>query len=156
VKARARMLPSREEVEFLGFEAPHGTVEEWLARTRRATLHPADCGDRGEVGEGVRRPARDRSPSPSLSVPRASPRPASPSRSHAAAPSSPPSRGPATARELIPDVLRTAGRALTRSEIADMIGQSPTYVSGLLAEMEGQAVKRATTPDGKQGWTVAA
>jgi hypothetical protein len=156
VPMRARMLPTRDELEFMDFAAPHGTVEDWLAETRVAKLHPDD---EAIVARWL--------PEFMDAEPEAAPA-AEPIREvvevaagvHVEEPRRlalvPPQSGGRTARELIPDVLRTAGHALTRGEIADRIGQNPTYVSGLLKEMEGKAVKRATTPKGEPGWTVAA
>jgi hypothetical protein len=37
-----RLLPTSDEVEFMGFAGPHGTVEDWLVQTKRAKLHPQD------------------------------------------------------------------------------------------------------------------
>jgi hypothetical protein len=160
VKARSRLLASADEVEFLGLQAPHGTVEEWLARTVTAKLHPADQ----EIVDKWRRefvdtvaPAPEPIPEPVVTSEEPAPgvHVEAPPRILRAVPAQPlPDTTPAL--DLIPRIVREGG-VMTRGEIAEAAGIKPEYASDRLKKLkEMGVVTEARTTDGRPGWRVVA
>jgi hypothetical protein len=162
VPARGRMLPTRDELEFMDFGAPHGTVEDWLTMTKRAKLHPQDQ----EIVERWRPEFEDAPPAEAEPEPVYAAEPEHEAvgvaagvhveepRRLAAVPDLQPDTKPAL--DLIPDVVRKGG-VMTRGEIAEAVGIKPEYASDRLKKLkEMGVVTEARTADGRPGWRVVA
>jgi hypothetical protein len=159
---RARLLPTRDELEFMDFQAPHGTVEDWLVGTKRAKLHPQDQ----EIVEKWRPWFEDAPPAEVEPEPVYAAEPerqvievaagvhVEEPRRLAAVPDLQPDTKPAL--DLIPDVVRKGG-VMTRGEIAEAVGIKPEYASDRLKKLkEMGVVTEARTADGRPGWRVVA
>lgn len=160
VPMRSRLLPTSDELEFMGFATPNGTAEDWLTGTRRAKLHPQDQ----EIVEKWRswfedapqpvdstpeRPVQAEEPAPGVHVEQ-------PVRLHVVPQQA--QGDTKAARQLIPDVLRNAGRVMTRGEIAAEVGCTPEYANAVLKELRDgmpPVVAQAKTEKGQPGWTLA-
>jgi hypothetical protein len=161
VPMRSRLLATSDELEFMGFDAPYGTAEDWLADTRRAKLHPQDVEIVAKWAEWF----TDSAPA----EPEPTPEPAretvevaagvhveAPARIlHAVPAQSAPDTKPALT--LIPEIARQAGVVMTRGEIADAAGISPEYASDRLKKLKEMGVMtEAKTADGRPGWRATA
>jgi hypothetical protein len=160
VKARSRLLASVDEVEFLGLQAPHGTVEEWLARTVSAKLHPADqeivdkwrpefVDTAAAVPEPIPEPVvTSEEPAPGVHVE------AAPRILHAVP--TQPLPDTKAAIDVIVEVLRQSG-PMTRGEVAKAVRIADTYASERLKTLERLGkVTRTATLDGRAGWKATA
>jgi hypothetical protein len=157
VPMRSRLLPTSDEVEFMGFDLPHGLAEDWLVQTKRAKLHPQDQ----EIVEKWR-PWFEDAPAPVVPGPEpvmdvTEPAPGvhveAPARILHAVPAQPlPDTTPAL--DLIPKIVREGG-VMTRGEIAEAAGIKPEYASDRLKKLKEMGVMtEARTADGRPGWRV--
>jgi hypothetical protein len=159
VPARGRLYPTRDEAEYqAGIEAPFGTVEDWLAMTKRAKMHPQDQDiiEKWRPEFAVVAPPAPVEPDPVMDVTEPAPgvHIEAPSRILSVVPNPQPDTTPAL--DLIPMIVREGG-VMTRGEIAEAAGIKPEYASDRLKKLKEMGVMtEARTADGRPGWRVVA